>query len=72
MLASRAGVDSSLNGESGLDGSAAFLKNGAANSWFGSATSSQASSTPSSRSANDVVPASTSSAAAACSSWSRS
>jgi hypothetical protein len=33
MLASRAGADSGLNGESGLVGSAAFLKNLTANSW---------------------------------------
>ena len=33
MLASRAGADSALNGESGDVGSAAFLKNLPANAW---------------------------------------
>ncbi len=46
VLASRAPADSRLKGESGLVGSAAFLKNFPANAWYGAATSTQASSTP--------------------------
>ena len=46
IAASRAATESSENGESGLSGSAAFLKNWAAKRWCGSATSSQPSSTP--------------------------
>lgn len=41
MAASRGPSDSGEKGLSGLSGSAAFLKNWAANSWYGSAMSSQ-------------------------------
>ena len=49
MLASRAPADSGENGESGLVGSAAFLKKVPANSWYGDAMPTHALSTPPSR-----------------------
>ncbi len=49
MEASRAGVDSSLNGLSGESGSAALTKNWVPKRWYGSATSSQVSRTVLSR-----------------------
>lgn len=67
IAASRAAAESSENGESGLSGSAAFLKNWAAKRWYGSATSSQPSSTPLTRTVRSPSPSSTGRTAAACS-----
>lgn len=72
IAASRAATDSFENGERGLSGSAAFLKNWAAKRWYGSATSSQQSSTPRMRTAKSLSPARIGWTAASCSAASRS
>ena len=71
MLASRASADSGENGDSGLVGSAAFLKNVPANSWYGAATATHEVSTPRSRAAKSDSRSSTSCAAArwSCCIW---
>lgn len=64
MASSRACSDSGEKGLSGLSGSAAFLKNCTANSWYGVAMSSHAFSTPPSRASRSVSRSSTSRTAA--------
>ncbi len=72
IASSRACSDSGEKGLSGLSGSAAFLKNCTANSWYGVAMSSQTFSTPARRASRSVSRASTSRTAAWCSAAIRS
>jgi hypothetical protein len=72
MDSSRGPLDSGENGLSGESGSAAFLKNCAANSWYGSATSSQAFSTPARRACRSVSRSRTDRTATWCSAAIRS
>ena len=67
MDSSRGPSDSGEKGLSGLSGSAAFLKNCAANSWYGSATSSHAFSTPAIRASRSFSRSSTGRTATRCS-----
>ncbi len=67
MASTRACSDSAEKGLSGLSGSAAFLKNCTANSWYGVAMSSHTFRTPASRASRSVSRARTSRIATLCS-----